>query len=174
MSFIEGDTRGTNFSGIWDYRLGQNISVNNTSKIYLRFKIILRINSPIYIPTIINETDDSTIQPQCYTNCSVLNTSNVVNVPASAPQSRTIMSTNLSSTIISPPTVGCVNIDPTLSGLNYGGAAPGNVNTLNFRLFGNISVNANNAPFPTQQAAFNSFVTNNTTGVPSWYNQLAP
>ena len=174
LSFIEGDTRGTNFSGIWDYRLGQNISVNNTSKIYLRFKIILRINSPIYIPTIINETDDSTIQPQCYTNCSVLNTSNVVNVPASAPQSRTIMSTNLSSTIISPPTVGCVNIDPTLSGLNYGGAAPGNVNTLNFRLFGNISVNANNAPFPTQQAAFNSFVTNNTTGVPSWYNQLAP
>jgi hypothetical protein len=59
-----------------------------------------------------------------------------------------------------------------MTALNYGGSS--GTNRLDFRLFGHMSVNANNAPFPTQQVAYNSFVNNNTTGVPSWYNQIAP
>jgi len=173
LSFIEGDTRGASFIGNWSYASNQSIPLKKNSKIYLRFKIILEGLTPAFIPAVLNETDDSTIQPQCYTpiGCAKLNVPNINNLVMKAYQSRLIMTTRLNVSVTQQPT-GCFSIDTNWPGLNYGG--PPNQNKLDFRFFTNLGVNESNLPFPTQTAALNAFRVNNTTGVPSWYTQLAP
>jgi hypothetical protein len=170
-SFIEGDTRAKNF-GNQTYFDSESILINTNTKIYIKYTVKLRNNMPEFIPTILRETDSTTIQPQCYTpiGCAKLNVPNTNNFREISANQFSISLSWFSRNIVTPPTQPCVQIDSTANNLNS--ATPGgNVVTTKFRfgLDSRYGVNQSGSPsLLTETQKLAVFVSQNTTSIPSW------
>ena len=170
-SFIEGDTRGSNFSGEIRFD-SEQILINNNTKIYIRYKVKLRNNTPVFIPTILRETDDTTLQPPCYTplGCSKLNNLNTGNSRVSTSTRFNVVVSWFARQIITPPTQPCVQIDSTASNLNS--TTPGGLTSTSTFKFSLDSRYGVLAPYGSSNLSefqeLNQFISQNTTSTPSW------
>jgi hypothetical protein len=170
-SFIEGDTRGSNFSGEIRFD-SEQILINNNTKIYIRYKVKLRNNTPVFIPTILRETDATTLQPPCYTplGCSKLNNLNTGNSRVATSNQFNVSVSWFARQIVTPPTQPCVQIANVASNLNS--TTPGGtVVTTNFKFslnsqYGILVPYGSNSISEFQQ--LNQFISQNTTSTPSW------
>jgi len=170
-SFIEGDTRGKSFGNSINFD-SESILINTNTKIYIKYTIKLRNNTPEFIPSILNETDSTTIQPQCYTpiGCAKLNKPNTNNNREASATQFTVQVGWFSRTVITPPTQPCVQISNTGSNLNS--TTPGGTvatTRLKFTLDSRFGVNQTygaDGLSETQRLAL--FISQNTTSIPSW------
>jgi hypothetical protein len=187
LSLLEGDTRGVRYKN--NYRLISpvNIIFNQNTRIYIKFRVRYRINMPLYIPTILNEANlvdnEITKQPAYYNNngLSLLNQPNSNNKSQKSYNSFRILESLVNVFLVSPPSQGCVTLDNSFSNINaptiYNsqGQATGSVpNRFQFTQFNNFYGVNETFLGSTTQGRVNFFRSSNTTGIPDWYNQLAP
>jgi hypothetical protein len=64
-SFIEYDKRGMRYNNYCNLS-SPTIQFTNQTRLYLKLYVKLKNNMPVYIPNILNETNDSTVQPRFY------------------------------------------------------------------------------------------------------------
>jgi hypothetical protein len=171
LSFIEGDNRGKRFGNDVNFD-SEPVVITTNTKIYIRYKIKLRNNMPVYIPTTFCETDITTIQPACYTpiGCAKLNVPNINNFAEVSVTQFLLKLTWFSRVLITPPTQPCVQIDSNGSNLNS--TTPGGTvvsSTCKFILDSRYGVNevfGFDSLSETQK--LNIFKSQNTTSLPSW------
>jgi hypothetical protein len=187
LSFIEGDTRGVKFKNVYQLISPVNIIFNQNTRIYIRFRVRFRINMPLYIPTILNESNlvdnQITLQPAYYNNTGLLeiNQPNTNNKSQKSFNSFKILESLVNIFLVSPPSEGCIALDNTFPNINaptiYNaqGQATGSIpNRFQFTQFNNFFGVNETFLGSTAQGRVNFFRSSNTTGIPDWYNQLAP
>ena len=137
-SFIEGDRRGQRNQTSYSFS-SPFLQFDVNTRIYIKIKVRMKNKMGIYIPTTLNETDASTLQPECYTDldgqtgCNRLNLPNNSNVTLGGYTSYNVRFFLNNVTVVQrPPTPPCwrlrtsgVNNFLTLPGL---GAIPSQFN----------------------------------------------
>jgi len=175
-SLIEGDLRGMQFINYYTLK-SQRFDFTSQTKFFIKIRVKMKNNIPVYIPTTLNETDISTLQPLFYDPAfaSLLNQPNTQDITLGG-YSNINVSYTLYDTVVKerPPSPPCWNLFFPFGQGPQGGNFPGIGNQVNPQ-----NPTSNGTPrftfyhdtsLPNNMSYYNQFVVKNNTcvGIPSW------
>lgn len=168
-SLIEDDPRGKYFNNISSYTAPLT-NYNSNTRLYMRYQIRMKNKMPVYIPTILNETNATSAQPTFYTPTGQqkLNIQNTENSPVGGLSTYQVNHSMQNVAILqrpaSPPCWGVPTNSGTWNGLGWKPSQFGPEGTIRsqFQL---------DSPYIDQSLdVLPSFRASNNTcvGIPSW------
>lgn len=175
-SLIEGDLRGIQYNNFYTLK-SQRFDFTSQTKFFMKVRVRMKNNIPLYIPTILSETDGSTLQPLFYDPAfeSLLNQPNTQEITLGG-YSSVFVSYTLYDTVVKerPPSPPCWNLFFPNGQGPQGGDFPGvgnlfNAQTPNGRGTNRFSFYLDTS-LPNNMSYYDAFVVRNNTcaGIPSW------